>query len=125
MTKTQKHVLHWTLTIVFAALIVVSVRFMLYCRKLNTLQKCKFTRRSIEAVQKAVTIYAMQHNGNFPVTLGELTHSSDDQEGLLNESSLIDCWRNSFKYETQLNSFTITSAGPDRKMGTKDDITNR
>ena len=108
------------LAVFFAA----SISFLMYCRKLDTLQRCKFTRRSIEAVQEAVVIYAARHNGHVPVTLGELTHSTNEQNGLLNERGLTDCWGTLIKYETQLNSFTITSAGPDKKMGTEDDITN-
>lgn len=124
MTKTQKRVFRWTLSIALAVIFAASISFLMYCRKLDTFQRCKFTRRSIDEVQKAVSIYAVRHNGHIPATLGELTRSSNEENGLLNERGLIDCWGTLFKYETHLNSFTITSAGPDKKMGTEDDITN-
>jgi hypothetical protein len=124
MTKTQKCVLRWTLSIVSTVIFATSIGFLMYCRKLDTFQRCKFTRRSIKEVQNAVTIYAVRHNGQIPATLGELTRSSNEQRGLLNESGLIDCWGTPLLYETHLKSFTITSAGPDKKLGTKDDITN-
>lgn len=124
MTKAQKQFLLMTLGAALAVLSVVIVGLVLYCLKMDTFQRCKFTRRSIESVERSLKIYAISHNGKLPASLYELTRSTDDQPGLLNEGGLIDCWRKPFKYENIGNTFKITSSGPDRKMDTEDDITN-
>ncbi len=82
------------------------------------------TRTSIGAIEQAVNIFAMRHNGKLPDTLDELTISTDDRPGLLKEGALTDSWGVPFGYSKQGKRFTITSAGPDGDMGTADDITN-
>ena len=82
------------------------------------------TRTSIGAIEQAVNIFAMRHNGKLPDALEELTISTDDKPGLLKEGSLNDSWGTPFGYSKQGKKFTISSAGPDSEMGTEDDITN-
>jgi general secretion pathway protein G len=82
------------------------------------------TRTSIGAIEQAVNIFAMRHNGKLPDSLDELTVSTDDRPGLLKEGSLTDSWGVPFGYTKQGKRFTISSAGPDSEMGTEDDITN-
>jgi len=82
------------------------------------------TRTSIGAIEQAVNIFAMRHNGKLPDALEELTISTDDRPGLLKEGSLNDSWGMPFGYTKQGKKFTISSAGPDSEMGTEDDITN-
>lgn len=43
-------------------------------------------------------------------------------EGYIKSTALYDEWNNEYKFEIKGNKITITSAGPDKKFGTKDDI---
>ena len=82
------------------------------------------TRTSIGAIEQAVQIFAMRHNGKLPDTLEELTAGTDDAPGLLKEGALNDSWGSPFGYTKQGKKFKISSAGPDGELGTQDDLTN-
>jgi general secretion pathway protein G len=82
------------------------------------------TRTSITAIEQAVNIFAMRHNGKLPDSLEELTQGTDDQPGLLKEGALNDSWGTPFSYTKQGKKFKIISAGPDGEVGGDDDITN-
>lgn len=82
------------------------------------------TRTSIGAIEQAVQIFAMRHNGKLPDTLEELTAGTDDAPGLLKEGALNDSWGTPFGYTKQGKKFKVSSAGPDGEMGTEDDLTN-
>ena len=82
------------------------------------------TRTSITAIEQAVQIFAMQHNGKLPDSLEELTAGTDDAPGLLKEGALNDSWGSPFAFAKTGKKFKITSAGPDGEQGTEDDITN-
>ena len=79
------------------------------------------TRTQIADIDKAINIYAMQHNGQLPDALSALVESDDP---LLNKPDLIDRWGEPFGYERNGRRYIIRSSGPDRIMGTEDDITN-
>ncbi|HRR33646.1 MAG TPA: type II secretion system protein GspG [Kiritimatiellia bacterium] len=82
------------------------------------------TRTSIQAIEQAVQIFAMRHNGKLPDSLDELTVGSDDAPGLLKEGALNDSWGTPFQYTKTGKKFKIVSGGPDGEIGTEDDITN-
>lgn len=82
------------------------------------------TRTSITAIEQAVQIFAMRHNGKLPDQLEELTQSTDDAPGLLKEGALNDSWGSPFTYTKTGKKFKVISAGPDGETGTEDDITN-
>ena len=82
------------------------------------------TRTSITAIEQAVQIFAMRHNGKLPDTLEELTAGTDDAPGLLREGAINDSWGSPFAFTKTGKKFKITSAGPDGEQGTEDDITN-
>lgn len=82
---------------------------------------CKTT---ITQIEQAVQIYAMRHSKKLPSVIEDLTNGTDDNPGLLKKESIIDIWGTPYAYSPSGNSFKITSAGPDRRLGTKDDITN-
>lgn len=82
------------------------------------------TRTSIGAIEQAVQIFAMRHNGRLPDSLEELTAGTDDAPGLLKEGALNDSWGTPFGYTKQGKKFKVTSAGADGEMGTQDDLTN-
>lgn len=82
------------------------------------------TRTSIGAIEQAVQIFAMRHNGKLPDSLDELTAGTDDAPGLLKEGALNDSWGTPFGYTKQGKKFKVSSAGPDGELGTEDDLTN-
>ena len=82
------------------------------------------TRTSITAIEQAVQIFAMRHNGKLPDALDELTQGTDDAPGLLKEGALNDSWGTPFTYTRTGKRFKIVSAGADGEVGTEDDITN-
>ena len=82
------------------------------------------TRTSITAIEQAVQIFAMRHNGKLPDSLDELTAGTDDAPGLLKEGALNDSWGTPFGYTKQGKKFKVSSAGPDGELGTEDDLTN-
>jgi len=79
------------------------------------------TRTLISDIDKAINIFAMQHNGKIPDSLEELVEGEDP---LLDPAALNDAWATPFRYTKQNKKWTITSAGPDLEIGTGDDITN-
>lgn len=81
-------------------------------------------KRYIKEIENAVQIYQMQHNGRGPAAIEELTHGTDDKSPLLKSGQLVDSWRTPYRFEKSGKAWTITSAGPDRKFNTKDDVTN-
>lgn len=82
------------------------------------------TRTSITAIEQAVQIFAMRHNGKLPDSLDELTAGTDDKPGLLKEGALNDSWGTPFQYTKTGKKFKIVSGGPDGEIGGEDDITN-
>jgi len=82
------------------------------------------TRTSITAIEQAVQIFAMNHNGKLPDQLEELTQGTDDSPGLLKEGAINDSWGTPFTYSKTGKKFKIISAGPDGEVGGEDDITN-
>ena len=82
------------------------------------------TRTSITAIEQAVQIFAMRHNGKLPDQLEELTVGTDDAPGLLREGAINDSWGTPFTYTKTGKKFKIVSGGPDGEVGGEDDITN-
>jgi hypothetical protein len=81
-------------------------------------------RTQISALEKAIQIYSMQHNGKFPNSIEELVTGTADHPGLLKKDNIVDNWGTPYGYSRIGKKIRISSAGPDRKMGTQDDITN-
>jgi hypothetical protein len=82
------------------------------------------TRRQIGLIEKAIHIYAMENNGQFPNTIEDLVTGTADHPGLIEKGNLIDNWGTPYDYLKIGKKIRISSAGPDRKMGTEDDMTN-
>lgn len=82
------------------------------------------TRTQISVLEKAIQIYSMQHNGKFPNSLESLTTGTEDNPGMLTKKDIVDNWGTPYGYSRTGKKINISSAGPDRKMGTQDDITN-
>ncbi len=82
------------------------------------------TRQSFAHIETAVRMYEVA-NGTFPDSLDQLTVGTDDVAAPLKKESLFDSWGTGFQYKkTSKTSFEVRSAGPDKSMGTADDLTN-
>jgi general secretion pathway protein G len=87
------------------------------------------TRTSISAICTAIETYELD-NGSFPASMQSLVTSSGEPNwkgpyirgGM---SALQDPWGTPFTYTPKGdNDYVVTSAGPDRQMGSGDDITS-
>lgn len=85
------------------------------------------TRASISAICTAIDVYETD-TGRFPGGLGALVEndSAPNWHGPYIRSGgvPVDAWGTAFGYQPGENTFKVTSAGPDRQMGSGDDITN-
>lgn len=81
-------------------------------------------RAQIARIEQVVQIYAITHNGKFPESLNDLIKGTSDTSSLLRKEDLLDSWGEPIGYECDGRTFIIRSSGPDREMGTEDDITN-
>jgi len=78
---------------------------------------------SFAEIKKAVQTYEATHNGKLPDTLDELIQSSAGKFRPREKKAFSDPWGKPIEYERKEHDFTIRSSGPDRIMGTEDDIT--
>ena len=81
------------------------------------------THSMILATKTAVNVYESRF-GRYPDSLEELAKPNGEIPALLG-SIPTDTWGNELKFKmTGEHAFLITSAGPDMKFGTLDDLTN-
>jgi len=84
------------------------------------------TRASIGAVGVAVDMYEVD-TGRFPAGLNALLENdgAPNWHGPYLRSPPVDAWGTALNFQsTGESTFKITSAGPDKAMGTGDDLTN-
>lgn len=82
------------------------------------------TRQSISNIETAIKMYEVM-NGAFPDNLDQLTVGTDEVAAPLKKENLNDSWGTAFQYKKlSRTSFEVRSAGPDKNMGTVDDLTN-
>ncbi len=105
---------------IFAAMVVLNV----YNR--IEIDRTVATQKSIEEIQKAATIYQMQHAGRLPDSIADLTKESENgyQSPLLKSHYNTDSWGTPYQFKKNRRKVTITSAGSDRIFGTEDDLAN-
>jgi len=76
-------------------------------------------------IEIAIDVYTL-HNGKRPTSLDELIQFASNHmvsgKPLLKKEDLIDPWGEPFGYEGGRTQFVLVSSGPDRKMGTEDDV---
>ena len=82
------------------------------------------SRGQLATIEQAVQIYAITHSGKFPESLNDLITGTEDKPPLLKKEILLDIWGEPIGYERDGRKLIIRSSGPDRIMGTEDDITN-
>ena len=84
-------------------------------------------RASIMGIETALDLYEVD-NGGYPASLNNLIQSAGEPNwnGPYFKSGRlpIDPWGTPFGYTVKDNGYEIRSAGPDRQMGSADDITN-
>ena len=93
------------------------------------------TRVSIGGLTQALKLYSLDHSGDFPLTnegIDVLLKSPGAKDtrwrGPYLEQEPLDAWGNTFEYhfpgKKNPESFDLISPGPDRTIGTEDDIEN-
>ena len=88
---------------------------------LKQLEKAKVntTQAAIFTIKSATALFIAQNNAEC-ATVADLI-----EDGQLDSSqSTTDGWDNEFQIECDGTDITVTSAGPDKEMGTEDDISN-
>lgn len=89
--------------------------------------RIKATRASIEGIKTALNMYEVD-TGRYPASLDSLVNNdgSPNWKGPYLQTKTVpaDAWGTAFSYSTQENGFEIRSAGPDKSVGSADDITN-
>jgi len=86
----------------------------------------KATRASISALCTAVDLYEVD-TGQYPAALDALANSdgSPNWNGPYYKGVAADAWGTTFSYSPQSDKgYKIISAGPDKNMGSGDDITS-
>ena len=96
----------------------------LYRQIRETSARYEGTRTQINTIQSAVKLYARNHDGTYPMDLSVLLPGKDDFNCFGDGKTLRDMWGTEFAYTSDGKTFSIRSAGPDMKLGTRDDITN-
>ena len=102
--------------IVKGALCLFGIMASTECRGLS---KISPTRAALGEIETAIQVYAIKHQGKFPVSLDELTQPPNDY---LHKETLLDQWGEPIGYMLEGRNYVIMSSGPDKKMGTADDI---
>lgn len=106
----------------------------------NLLGRQKFanvdaTKGSLKGAEQAIRMYALDHMGEYPSTteglrvLFESPRGNDTQwRGPYLNAAPRDAWGNPLQYEypgkNNTTDFDLYSAGPDKQLGTADDIGN-
>jgi len=83
------------------------------------------TRGTIATISQAIQMYGLSHSG-LPDSLDALTVSaSEDVEAPLDKNALFDAWGQPIQYKKLSKvKYEIRSGGPDKQIGTEDDLTN-
>ena len=81
-------------------------------------------RVQIKRIEEALVLYNMKHGGRYPDSLEPLTRRIGDEDAFL-PNGVLDAWGNAIKLELRGKKRPlVTSAGPDGKFGTEDDLSN-
>ena len=83
------------------------------------------TRGTIATISQAIQLYGLTHSG-LPDSLDELTVApNEDVEAPLDKNSLFDSWGQAIQYKKISKvKYELRSSGPDKQVGTEDDLTN-
>lgn len=103
---------------IFAAKFLINVHYRI------KIKRTQAARNGVKEIQQAVQIYSMQHQGRGPAGIEDLMAGTDDKPPLLKPYYRVDPWRTPYRIEKIGKAWWISSAGPDRKFDTKDDVTS-
>jgi len=82
------------------------------------------TRASMMSIETAIQTYEIM-TGEFPKDIEDLTNPVGTfEKGILKKGVLNDAWGTPFQIKFNGDEYEIRSAGPDKIMGTADDLTN-
>ena len=123
MRKMRKQ--EW-IVIAIAAAIVAGVWFITHVPLVSHHDPIPPTSAAMHVLATVIDLYQID-NDTFPATLDVLkpTGKAFDKPYLKLTDRLTDAWGVEIRYTNMTNSYMLTSAGPDRKFGTKDDIVQR
>jgi hypothetical protein len=127
MTKKTRNILILAFVIPMIGIGIFVTKFLINVHRIIEHRRTQATQKSIEEIQKAATIYQMQHAGRLPDSIADLTKEDENIErrALLEPSYYsMDAWGTPYQFEKNRRTVTITSAGSDRKFGTEDDLAN-
>ena len=120
LSRQAKIMLIWTALTTVPAVLIVSAMGTPSCRRVSAGNQA---RRATTVATLAGIRAVLSTHKPLPNSLAELTIGSESQPALLTEKDLRDSWGQPFLYpKTGETDFVLSSAGPDRQMGTEDDI---
>ncbi len=89
--------------------------------------RIRATRASIAAISTAVDMYEVD-TGRFPPSLQSLITASGEQNWngpyIKGGGLPVDSWGTAFSYSVQGNTYKVISGGPDKQVGSSDDVTS-
>ena len=126
MTKKSRNILILVFGLPMIGIGIFSAMVVLNVYNRIQIARAVATQKGIEEIRKAATIYQMQHAGRLPDSIADLTKESDNgyQSPLLKSHYNTDSWGTPYQFKRNGRKVAITSAGRDKKFGTKDDVTN-
>lgn len=116
----SRQMLEWmALTALLAVLFLVAT-VMPSCQRASVANQA---RRMTTVATLACICTVLANQKSLPNSLSELTVASESHPALLTDVNLRDSWGQPILYRnTGETNFVLRSAGPDRQMGTRDDI---
>ncbi len=119
-SRQAKIMLKWTAFVASLAVLIVAATVTPSCQRVSAGNQA---RRATTVATLACIRAVLAMRDPLPSTLTELTVGSKSQPALLTGISLRDSWGQPFLYrESGGTNFLLRSSGPDRRMGTRDDI---
>ena len=105
-----------------AAAVVLIVGCFLHIDGINDENRRVATLKSIEIIEQACHIYK-EVTGEYPKSIEDLiTPIGNFKKGVLKKGAVNDGWGTPIQFTRNEDSIEIRSAGPDKKMGTPDDL---
>lgn len=104
----------------FGAVLIVAATVTPSCQRVSAGNQA---RRATTVATIACIRTVLANQKSLPNSLSELTVGSESHPALLTDVNLRDSWGHPILYrKTGETNFVLRSAGPDRQLGTRDDI---
>lgn len=119
-SRQWKTILMWSAFTVFGAVLIVAATVTPSCQRVSAGNQA---RRATTVATLACIRAVLAMQDPLPNSLVALTVGSENQPALLTGVSLRDSWGQPLLYrKSGGTNFLLRSSGPDRRMGTRDDI---